>query len=95
MYNGSTRRPNVYKSMMGLMDMTYKEIGAFLEERRLYVGDVSEICRAVRGFSGPKYDHIRAALILAFTAWVGEMKADGASRELRTFANQMKAFTTI
>ena len=95
MYNGSHRRPNVYKCMMGLMDMTYKEIAAYLGSRELYVGDVSEICRAVRGFSGTKYDMIRAAIIKAFSIWLGEVSKGGTPRELRTFANQMRPFITI
>ena len=89
------RRPNVYKCMMGLMDMTYKEIGGYLSDKRLYVGDVSEVCRAVRGFSGPKYDHIRSALILAFTMWLKDVGERGVPRELRTFANQMRPFITL
>lgn len=89
-------RPNVYKGMIGMMDMTYKEATVYLETKRLYVGDVSEICRAVRGFRSPKYDMIRAALIDAFTMWLKETRQDGGETvELHTFANQMKPFITI
>ena len=88
-------RPNVYKCMIGMMDMSYKETAAYLEQNKLHVGDISDLCRAVRGFGGPKYDKIRAALIDAFAMWLAETKKDGASIELRTFANQMKPFITI
>ena len=88
-------RPNVYKCMMGLMDMTYKEMASYLERNGLFRGDVSEICRAVRGLSGPKHDLIRSAVIKAFTIWLKESTEETVPLELRTFANQMKPFITI
>lgn len=70
----SGKRPNIYKGMLGLMDMGYKEFAEIVAPR--YSNDVnaSEICRAVRGKDGARYDLIRRILTEEFILWIGSLK---------------------
>lgn len=95
------RRPNVYKGIIGVMDLTYKELSSEMSRGGFDPGDISEICRAVRGYSGPKYDRIRRCLLASFCEWLAELESSGAADELKPYVkigNVMKldaAFPTI
>ena len=90
--NMRKRRPNVCKCMLGLMDMSYKELSDEFSNRGLVRADVTEICRAVRGFSGPKNEQIRQALTVLFGLWL--RGTDEVPLEMRTFADSMARFGT-
>lgn len=79
------KRPNVYKGIMGVMDLTYKELSVILSDESFNAGDISEICRAVRGYSGPKYDKIRKRLVKTFSDWVAKLDEDGEAEGLRPY----------
>ena len=81
------KSPNVYKGMMGLMDLTYKEISGKIGKQGTYVGDISEICRAVRGFPGPKYDKIRRHFITIFVSWLKELDEEGQCEKLKPYVS--------
>lgn len=78
-------RPNLYKGIVGIMDITYKEMSEKLSRRGLEVADVSEICRAARGYPGPKYDKIRRRMIAVFMEWCAELAANGSADDLREY----------
>ena len=82
--------PNVYKGMMGLMDLTYKEVSSRIGKEGLYVGDTSEVCRAVRGFPGPKYDKIRRHFLAIFVSWLRELEKEGQSEKLKPYVSVSK-----
>ena len=84
------RRPNVYKCMVGLMDISYKELAVELSNRGFIDADVSEICRAVRGFSGTKHEQIRQALAVLFGLWLKGI--DEMPVEVKAFADSMAPF---
>ena len=69
-----TRKPNIYKGMLGLMDLGYKEFADIVELRFPGVANASEICRAVRGKDSPKYELIRRLIIEEFLLWIGSVK---------------------
>ena len=79
------KKPNLYKGIMGVMDLTYKEISERIDSAGLYTGDVSEICRAVRGCEGPKYDKIRRCLVICFADWVAQLDSEGRAEALKPF----------
>ena len=62
--------PNVYKGIIGFMDVTYAELSELIG-----VADRAEVCRAVRGFPGARYDAIRAKIAAAFFVWCARREA--------------------
>ena len=79
------KKPNLYKGIMGVMDLTYKEVSEKIAASGLYAGDVSEICRAVRGCEGPKYDKIRRCLVICFADWVAKLESEGRADALKPY----------
>ena len=87
------RQPNIYKGIMGVMDMTYKEMSDKISSYGFYAGDVSEVCRAVRGYSGPKYDKIRRYLIISFTEWLAELDGKEENEGIKPFVKMSDIIT--
>ena len=73
------RRPNFYKGIMGLMDMSYKDLCCRLPAYGIKsdVCEPSELCRATRGFKAPRYDRIRRAIVRMFIDWTDELDMRG------------------
>lgn len=69
-----TKRPNIYKGMLGLMDLSYKEFADVVDKHIPGGADASEICRAVRGKDFPKYDLIRRLIVEEFLLWISSVK---------------------
>ena len=65
--------PNLYKGILGVMDLTYKDASVLLEDRGVKVRDLTELCRAVRGYQGPRYSRMRRCLLAIFADWFGEL----------------------
>jgi len=72
-----TKVPNPYKCIMGVMDVTYTELSNLLTSDGFFIGDISELCRAVRGYDAPKYDEIRRRIILLFRHWLSGLEKEG------------------
>lgn len=70
---------------MGIMDVTYKELTDMLSDESFSCGDISEVCRAVRGYSGKKYDRIRRRLMKAFSDWLADLEREGMADSIRPY----------
>ncbi|MBQ9544092.1 MAG: hypothetical protein IJV00_03065 [Clostridia bacterium] len=87
--------PNLYKGIMGVMDLTYKDASVLLEDRGIKVNDLTELCRAVRGYSGPRYSRMRRCLLAIFAEWFGELVASSSPRERDELDMGRKVFKRI
>ena len=78
-------KSNPYKGMIGVMDVTYSELAEHM--RRMHLGEVrsEDLCRAVRGHVGRKYDNIRERIARLFLIWLTskETRSDAAARVIR------------
>lgn len=81
------KKPNVYKGIIGMMDVTYREASERISTTGVFVGDISELCRAVRGYKGAKYDRLRRGLVRVFSEWLVELENSGDAEKLKQYVN--------
>lgn len=86
------RSPNAYRAMMGLMDLSYRELADSISAMRGGGCDPSELCRALRGVEGEEYDKLRGDVALAFGKWLGEVLSsrNGQRQKIRKYGRAGK-----